>query len=196
MAVLRVVGFDPSLRHWGVASGVFDTRSKQLEVDYVEVVEPIVPTDKQVRQNSKDLAAAHQLAEAALRVTHGANAVFVEVPHGSQSARAMAGYGVCLGVLASLRAQNIPFFEVSERQVKQASVGNRNASKQAVIDWAVAQWPQAPWATYKRNGEELLSASKVEHQADAAATLYTGVNLPEFTQLIQLTHTFTNKETV
>ena len=83
---LILVGMDPSLRNWGLAKGIYDTDTKELQVTFLDVVNPAVPEGKQVRQNSKDLVAAQQLFSAAHLVCNGAHAVFVEVPIGSQSA--------------------------------------------------------------------------------------------------------------
>jgi Holliday junction resolvasome RuvABC endonuclease subunit len=186
MSNLRVVGYDPSLRHWGVAVGHYDLTTKQLKVEHVEVIEPVIPSGKQVRNNSKDLAAATQLATAARDFADGAQAVFVEVPHGSQSARAMASYGVCLGVLGALRAAGIPFYELSESEVKLATVGQKTSTKKEMIEWAIARHPEAPWSTYKQNGKQLISEAKAEHQADAVAAIYAGLRSPQFLQTLQL----------
>ena len=183
MALLKVVGFDPSLRHWGIASGVYDLSTKKLEVTYVDVLEPIIERGKTVRQNSKDLSSAYQLSRGAKEAAKGANAIFVEVPHGSQSARAMASYGICVGILGSLRAEGFNFFELTEREVKSGSIGKTSASKREMIQWATTQFPDAPWSTYSKGGVAVISEAKAEHQADAAATIFSGVQLPQFQQL-------------
>lgn len=82
-----VVGMDPSLRNWGIAKGVLiPSQEMQVRIDWLDVIQPVLPTGKQVRQNSIDLEAAKQLCTAAWEATQGAQAVFVEVPVGSQSA--------------------------------------------------------------------------------------------------------------
>ena len=83
---LQVIGHDPSLRNWGIAKGTYDTVTKELEITSLEVINPVLPEGKQVRQNSHDLTAAEQLYKAAMTASVGAQAVFVEVPIGSQSA--------------------------------------------------------------------------------------------------------------
>jgi Holliday junction resolvasome RuvABC endonuclease subunit len=186
MTILRVVGFDPSLRHWGVAIGRYDLTTQQLKVDHVEVIEPVIPTGKQVRQNSKDLESAKQLACSARAVASSAQALFVEVPHGSQNARSMASYGLCIGVLGALRAEGIPFYELSEMEVKLATLGKKASTKREMIDWITSRHPEAPWSTYTKNGQTLLSEAKVEHQADAVAAIYAGLQSPQFTQTLQL----------
>lgn len=189
--LLNVVGQDPSLRHWGIAKGVYDTVTRTLTINSVEVTEPCLSKNKQVRQNSLDLEAAKQLCEAALVSAQTAHAVFVEVPVGSQSARAMASYGVCVGVLGSLRASGTPLFEVSPIEVKLAGAG-KLASKQEMIDWAVSKHPEANWPKHSKQGELLISNTKAEHQADAIAAIYAGLASNTFKQLLPLieaTHT-------
>ena len=83
---LQVIGHDPSLRNWGIARGIYDTETKQLEITSLDVINPVLSSSKQVRQNSNDLESAEQLYKAALTASMGAQAVFIEVPIGSQSA--------------------------------------------------------------------------------------------------------------
>lgn len=182
---IRVVGFDPSLRNWGIAKGTFfPGNGARIHLDTVEVINPVLPTGKQVRQNSLDLESAKQLCRAALDAAAGAQAIFVEVPIGSQSARAMASYGICVGVLGALRASGIPFFEVTPTEVKMVSVGKKTATKLEMIDWATRRHPEANWPTYKQNGEVLISEAKAEHMADATAAIYAGLACNSFKQLL------------
>lgn len=184
MKRIRVVGFDPSLRNWGMASGWFYPDNGDLQIQKVDVTQPVLSTSKQVRQNSDDLESAFQLYKAAKDFAFDAQAVFVEVPVGSQSARAMASYGICIGVLGGLRAAGIPFFELTPTEVKMAAVGSKTATKQQMIDWAVKTQPQANWPGYTKNGERLISAAKGEHMADAIAAIQAGVNSVPFQQLL------------
>lgn len=183
--LIRVVGFDPSLRNWGMAKGTIDMVEGKLVLDHVDVIQAVLPTGKQVRQNSLDLETAYQLAAGAMDYAKGAQAIFVEVPVGSQSARAMASYGVCVGVLGALRATGIPFFEVTPAEVKLV-VGIKNATKKEMIDWAMRQHPEAPWPMYKDNGVMVVSAAKAEHMADATGAIYAGVRTNSFKQTLHL----------
>jgi Holliday junction resolvasome RuvABC endonuclease subunit len=179
-----VVGFDPSLRNWGVAKGIYVPAEKKLVIEYLDVIHTQHDDSKQVRNNSKDLETAQQLCKGAWEASEGAQAIFVEVPHGSQSARAMASYGICVGVLGALRTAGIPFFEVSESEVKKATTGNRKATKTETIAWAMAKHPEAPWPMYSRNGQLLVSEAKAEHMADAIGAIYAGLASKPFQQLI------------
>ena len=182
--VIQVVGQDPSLRNWGLAVGHLELETMKLTVDSLNLTNPVLPSGKQVRQNSVDLESALQLYKGAADASIGAQAVFVEVPVGSQSARAMASYGVCVGVLGALRANGIPFFEVTPTEVKLASVGNKTATKQDMIKWAMAAHPEANWPMYKQNGKDLVSEAKAEHMADAIAAIYAGIRCNSFQQML------------
>ena len=181
---LFVCGADPSLRNWGYASGIYDTVTRQLTLQHLGVITPVLPTGKQVRQNSLDLESAKQLYEGSVKATRGAHAVFVEVPIGSQSARAMAGYALCCGVLGALRASGVPLHEVTPTEVKMAGYGKKTATKQDMIQWAMEQHPEAPWPMYKQKGVSIVSEAKAEHMADATAAIYAGLSSNLFQQML------------
>jgi Holliday junction resolvasome RuvABC endonuclease subunit len=181
---IKVVGQDPSLRNWGLAVGTYDLDSKKLKIDSVHITNPVLPTGKQVRQNSLDIESAVQLYKGATALTEGAHAVFIEVPVGSQSARAMASYGICVGVLGAMGAQGIPFFELTPTEIKLAGSGTKTATKQEMIEWAMATHPEANWPTYKRNGKDTVSEAKAEHMADAVAAIHAGLACKAFQQLL------------
>lgn len=84
--MLKLLGFDASLRNWGYSLGSYDPKSNSLTIDTVGVIQPVLPSGKQARVNSKDLESAKQLFEGCLPFLEQADAVFVEVPVGSQSA--------------------------------------------------------------------------------------------------------------
>lgn len=150
------------------------------------MIQPVLPTGKQVRQNSKDIEAAKQLFERAIACAKSAQAIFVEVPVGSQSARAMASYATCTGILGAFRALGIPFFELTPTEVKMATVGKQKATKKEMIEWATTRHPEANWPTYKRKGEVLITEESAEHMADATAAIYAGIESNQFKQLISL----------
>lgn len=191
---IRVVGQDPSLRNWGLAVGSLNLETKKLTIELLDLTNPVLPTGKQVRQNSTDLESAFQLYQGAMTAAQGAHAVFVEVPVGSQSARAMASYGVCVGVLGALRANGIPFFEVTPAEVKMAGYGRKTATKQEMIRWAMAAHPEANWPMYKQNGQLVVSEAKAEHMADAVAAIYAGISCNAFKQMLPFIQAQTKKE--
>lgn len=184
--LIPVLGMDPSLNNWGLAHGHYDTESGLISIESLDVIQPLLPTGKQTRNNSKDLGRARQLAEQALAHTQTAAAIFVEVPVGSQNARAMASYGVCIGILASLNAQGIAFYEVTPLEVKQATVGAKTASKLEIITRAVQRYPKAPWPTETKKGEQRIILSKAEHMADAIGAIEAGVHTEDFKRTLQI----------
>jgi len=186
-----VVGMDPSMNNWGLARADWSPATNHLTVQLVSITQPVKLKGKQVRQNSTDLVVAQQLYDNAYEFCKGANAVFVEVPHGSQSARAMASYGICVGILAGLRAMGIPFHEVNANEVKLATGLKKTATKRDIINWAMGKHPEANWPMYKRNGEELVSEALAEHQADAVAAIYAGLSCSSFQQMLSFSKSTT-----
>lgn len=184
MREIRICSFDPSLRNWGVATGTLNLSSMALTIDHLEVIQPIKLEGKQVRQNSIDVDVARQHYERCVALAEGAQAVFAEVPVGSQSSRAMASYGICAGVLGSLRGTGVPFFEVTPTEVKMISVGKKTATKHEMIAWAVEKHPEAPWPRQSRKGVESVVAGTAEHMADAIAAIYAGMATADFQRAI------------
>jgi hypothetical protein len=183
--IINVAGFDPSLTHWGIAEAQLDLTTGYLTTPKLTIVEPTDVKGKQVRVNSKDLHRSEQLSRCAFDAALNAQAIFVEVPVGSQSARSMASYGICVGILSALRAQDIPLIEVTATEVKLSLTSNKNASKRQMIDKAFELYPEANWPWYKRNGETLM-ADKAEHVADAIGAIHAGVLTPTFQNMMRL----------
>jgi Holliday junction resolvasome RuvABC endonuclease subunit len=178
---IPVVGFDPSLTHWGIAQAELDLTTGFLNSPLLQVVEPKKIKHKQVRQNSIDLDVAHQLARSAYYAAKKAKAIFVEVPVGSQSARAMASYGICVGILGSMLANDIQLIEVTATEVKRAFTGNSNATKRQMIDQAIELYPDANFPRWR--GQVTDAA---EHVADALGAIHAGVQTPLFQNLMRL----------
>lgn len=181
---LTVVGFDPSMSNWGIAKGIYVPATNKLTIHHLDVEVPLLPESKQVRQNSKDLDRAQQLAKAVWEAAKDAQAIFVEVPHGSQSARASVSYAICIGILGALRNAGVSFFEVSEAEVKKATTGNKKATKTETIAWAMGAHPEAPWPMKIEKGIPSVVAGKAEHEADAIGAIYAGIASKSFQQVL------------
>ncbi len=179
---IPVVGMDPSLRNWGLAEAVLDLDNGYLSTPVLSLVQPQESKGKSVRQNSKDLEIAELLAAGVIPVIQKAKAVFVEVPHGSPSARAMASYGVCVGVLGSIRALGIELIEVSATENKKTFTGLKSATKDQMIAKAMSLYPDANWPF--SSGK--VNSSKAEHMADAIAAIHAGVQTPVFQNMMRL----------
>ena len=144
---------DPSMANWGIAEAVLDLQDGTLSTPVLSLVQPRDGDGKkQVRRNSLDMCRATELAAAALEVGRRNKVVFVEVPVGSQNARAMCSYGMCLGVLGSLRSEGIEIIEVSPDENKKIFTGNKNATPKANRNcmMKLRYWPtegKASWLT-------------------------------------------------
>ena len=178
---IPVVGFDPSLRNWGIAESFLDLQTGFLDTPALSIVQPKDMEGLQVRQNSSDIHLAEQLARPIFEVAKKAKVIFVEVPVGSQSARAMASYGICLGILGGVKALGIPFIEVTPTEVKKCFTGDKLASKEKMIAKAVQLYPDA---NFPRHRKEI--SGKAEHVADAIAAIHAGVNTSVFQNLMRL----------
>jgi Holliday junction resolvasome RuvABC endonuclease subunit len=186
---LRVLCIDPSLRNWGFAKIIIDSDKTDIEIDSLKLVktESDKKNAKVVRKNSDDLERAKLIYGALHReiVEYVPDFVFVEVPVGSQSARAMASYGICIGVLASI---GVPLIQVTPTEVKLAGHGTKTASKEEMIAWAVKKHPNANWL---KHGGKLVAAN--EHLADAVAVGYAGMNSTQFLQALAAAQSFLNR---
>ena len=184
--MIKVVGIDISLNNLGVCEAEINgTRVEHCAVKLVQPVKADKQTRKQVRKNSDDLRRAKWLHDGLHEAIKDCHVVTIEMPVGSQSARAMASYGICIGVIASV---NKPLIEVTPLEVKLAGAGHKTATKSDMIDWAVIQHPKANWLRRKFKGEiQLLSAN--EHLADALATIYAGMKTAEFKTIMNIMNT-------
>ena len=181
MTVLTVVGLDPSFRNFGMSKGKLDLNAGTLSLSEVELSQSSTGKElKSVRQNSKDLNAAKTQFTGMTEFIKGSDLIFVEVPHGSQSARASASYGICIGILASIE---IPLIQVTANEVKIASTGNKTETKRGMINWAYNLYPDIDWFTQKRKGISVLT-DKNEHIADSIAAIHAGVKTDEFKRLL------------
>lgn len=179
---IKAIGIDPSLRNFGLVVAEIDISTEDYSFQIKEMLlaksEGDKTSKKTVRKNSDELRRAKVLYDAMISMIkkHNAAFAFVEVPVGSQSARAMASYGVCIGVLASCP---IPMIQLTPTEVKLAGTSIKTATKQEMIEAAVIDHPEAKWLSYKRNGELQLSENN-EHLADATFAIKAGMNTDEF----------------
>lgn len=183
--LIPVLGLDPSLRSWGIAEGQLDLETGVLTCLNLTVIETVNGKSKQVRQNSKDLESAEQLAVAAITAAKKAKVIFAEVPVGSQSASAMKSYGVCIGVLAAMRALGLQIIEVTPTEVKKTFTGDKNATKEKMIETALEWYPTANFPRDRGKADGRILA-KAEHVADAIAAIHAGVQTPVFQNVMRL----------
>lgn len=175
MVSIKVLGVDPALRNVGLALCTIDLDEFTIEFTQVKLIETSSDTKKTVRKNSEDLERARHIWKELLPLVQQADVLAVEIPVGSQSARAMCSYGVIIGLLAAI---DKPLIQVTASEVK-AVTGNKNASKQQVIDYCVKEFKEIKWLTTKRNGKVTL-VSKNEHIADAICAVEAGLQTDQF----------------
>jgi len=169
---------DPSLRFTGVALG--HVEGGLVTVESVHLIETEKTTAKTVRKNSDDLRCARVIVDelALLRAAHRPVVTMVEVPSGTQSARASWTLGVMLGLIATFP---FPVVELSPIEVKKHFAGSKTASKDEMIERALGLHPGLAWL---RHGGRLIL--KNEHLADAVAILHTGVASVQFRELTRM----------
>lgn len=181
-----VIGIDPSMNNWGAAVGVVDGE-KLVKIRGIYHHSYEIKKGKTVRQNSQDLRVAQSGYAFVRRLralwSEHVRCIFVEIPVGSQNARAMASYGICIGVIAALREHFPALIEVTPTQVKLSSVGKKTATKAEMIEWATRTWPEANWPTREVKGEDMIIAGQAEHIADACAAIVAGLRTDEYRAL-------------
>lgn len=187
---LNIVGLDPSLSNFGIAKAKLDLDTMEFDITDLVLVQTTNEKDKklkkQVRKNSEDLDRAQLLHKGLQDGCEGAWLAIAEVPVGSQSARAMASYGVCIGILA---ACPIPLIQVTPNEVKLAGFGVRTATKEEMIEWAMSKYPNAPWRVQTQNGAKHKKGDPKadnEHLADAVAAIEAGIQTDQFQQLVSM----------
>lgn len=184
MSTLIVAGLDPSLSNFGLVKGILDLSGSSPTFNLTDMLlQESKATDKKsqkvVRKNSDDLDRARLLHTGMTEFIRDVDIVCVEIPVGSQSARAMASYGICIGVIASI---NKPLIQVTPTEVKVAATGRKTATKAEMIEWATSIYPSAGWLTRVVKGQTFL-VSKNEHLADALAAIKAGVQTDTFKQM-------------
>lgn len=181
---IKVAGLDPSMSNWGIALGELDLKEAYLDITSVHLVHPNKLKKSKERQNAKDVFLAQDLYEQNMQLLKDVDIIFAELPIGSQSARAMASYGICLGVVGALNISlNKQIIQVTPMDVKKV-VGNNNPSKLDMINWAMDEHPETDFPTYKQGGIHYISATKAEHMADAIAAIHAGCKQQSFLNVI------------
>jgi Holliday junction resolvasome RuvABC endonuclease subunit len=179
---IPIGSIDPSLRNVGLVRGLVRLDDLAINIERIYLIETEKLTTKSVRQNSDDLRRAKWAHDGIAEWMHGAAIVFAEVPVGSQSARAMCSYGVCIGLLAAIKPALI---QVQPTEVKMAAVGTKTASKQEMIEWATGLYPRLNWYRSTRKGVTTFG-DKNEHMADAIAAVHAGVRTDEFKRMVAM----------
>lgn len=176
MSTINVLGIDAAFSNMGFARMFLDTRKDSVrDLCSLRLVSTESQHKKEVRKSSDDLRRARELHDALVQECSGVFVAMAEVPSGSQSSRASWSLGIAVGILAGCP---VPIIQVSQLEVKMASVGKKTASKDEMIEWAMALYPQADWI---RSRGRPTKAN--EHLADAVAIIYAGMRTDTFKML-------------
>lgn len=192
MKKIKILGQDPSMQNWGVSVLELDLDTFELTPIAQKVLtnkKKDSAKKKQVRQSSIDFERASDLYKDLHEFIQEHNPAFtmVEMPVGSQSASAMKGYGIVMGVLGSLAqyGYKLPVVQVSELENKINAVGKRTATKKEMIEWAMKKYPNADWKTRKLKGEVVSVDGYNEHLADAIGAADAGIQSDTFLNAVR-----------
>lgn len=185
---LIIGGIDPSFTATGLAKGLYDTETGDLNVYALNLVTTEKDQGKQVRVNSDDLRRASILTVGIHQWIADCHVVMAEVPTGSQSAAAAKGLAIATGVLGSVGevgAFKGKLIQVQPTENKKLFCGSKNASKDDMIEEAMRRWPKAGWRMRKLKGE-LVPLNENEHLADACGAIHAGLQTDQFRSLVQI----------
>lgn len=183
---IRVMGLDPAFANVGVFLAEVDLATGSITGHRLELITNSADkaNKKVVRKNSDDLRRAKETVAQLqyLMREWEPSFIFAEIPSGAQSARAAWALGIAVGVLAGLPC---PIIQLLPREVKEVT-GQKHPDKQDMMNWAYKAFPDLNWITHKRGGENVPSASKNEHLADACAVTVAGVATDEFKSVLSM----------
>ena len=184
--IIKFAGFDPSLRNFGIVTGLLGLDSSEITDVKIQLIETEAGGKKNVRTNSDDLRRAGELWRGVKPIVDKVNIVFTELPVGSQSSRAQTSYGLCMGVLACV---DKPIIQLTPNDIKMYVGGKKDTSKNTIIEWAREKHLDAGWLTRKSKGEVSL-LSKNEPPADALAAVYAGLQTDQYSQAVSMMRAF------
>lgn len=175
---MKVLGIDPSLRNFGYALVDLNLDDLSFKVEELKLVTTEATKIKTSRKNCDDLERCRSQYAALKEMESKAKIAFVEMPVGSQSARAMMSYGACMALIAAL---DIPVIQLTPTDVKIAAVGDKLATKPEMIAWATTRYPHANWLVARG---KFTNAN--EHLADAVGAIEAGLASDEFGALMSM----------
>jgi len=181
---IEVLAIDPAMRNWGLARLMICPHQLTIQVVDLKLVTTESQAGKTVRKSSDDYRRAQEAFAAAHAWAQIADLIMAEVPSGSQSSRASLGAGMSIMGLAALGTMR-PLIQVNPIEAKKAVTGRKTASKDEMIAWASAKYPQAPWIRARGKSTGALVDAN-EHLADALAIAHAGVQTAEFRSAISM----------
>lgn len=186
MKTIDCLAVDPGLSNTGLARLRIDVDTGDIEIAGLRLISSAPESKaKGVRVNSDDLRRAEISASAIIEEMKDCHLLFAEIPSGAQNARAATAFGICTGILGTIRAMGRPIIEVMPSERGMAILGKKSVCKEEVIDFMTKRYPDAPWLR-ARNNPTGKFIDKNEHIADAVAIGWAGVKTPQFKQALGL----------
>lgn len=188
MTKLIVLGVDPGLALTGFAVAEISIATGAIaKVREIGIHKTEKSKHRTIRKTSDDLARARLQADRlrALIDRHRIDVIACEMATTTPYTLPTFSFGVMIGIVAALAR---PVIEVLPQEVKIAAAGNRNATKQDVIRWAVKMTgrEKLDWPTSSRKNQLglLYRGASVtlaaEHPADALAAIQAAVSTEQF----------------
>jgi hypothetical protein len=186
---IKVLGVDGSMSNFGMARCEIDTETFAIEVLDLTLAQVLSETSKTVVKTADNYRRACDIRAAFLACCADVALVMAEIPlmitpHPKMppGAASLANHnsGLVIGVLAG---SPVPLIPVMPDDVKIAALNARRASKEEMIEWAMAKYPNAPWRMRKLHGK-MVPVADNEHLADAVAVVHAGVRTAQFMQSI------------
>lgn len=172
--MIKILGVDPSLRSWGMAGCTYDING--LKVIGTTIIKTKNTKTKSIKQNQSDIQSANELYLGLIDAVKDADLICIEVPHGSQSSRAMVSYGVCVALIGVIQTINSNIIQVSANDVKAIVRTDKDhkPTKEDMIRWVKDKHPEAKLPT-------TLSA---EHICDAIVAIHAAMQTRQFKEYL------------
>lgn len=181
---IKLIGLDPSLRNFGVSIGFYDTVTKSLEITNGFVI-CSKPNHKKLTQANQDVLTTKSIFTELSTHIVDCDYWTAELPTGSQSSRAMASYGICIGIIGSLVVSNPNFISCTPYDVKKV-VGIKTTDKEQIINWVTHTYPNIlTWLPKAKN--------KQEHICDSIVAMHLLVHNPKFTEYVNENYPISNR---
>lgn len=167
MSTITIAGVDISLTNLGMVKGKLDLSEGFFDDITIDLVTTKPSKNKTVVKRIDDVDRMRQLYLGFTEFMADVDAIFIELPTGSQTANAAKSYAISCYTLATT---DKPFILVDPKYLKKHSAG-QSATKDQMIAWARKNYPDIPIPKAK---------AKAEHIADAFGAIHAGITLNEF----------------
>ena len=181
---IKILGIDPSMSNWGMAKATLDVDTLAFTIDDLILIETESEAKKGVIKQSDDLRRAKIVKEGMIEACEDVSIAVSEIPFCNPAGYAAANFnsGLVTGVLA---ACPVPLIQVFPAEVKFKATGIRSATKDEMIAWAIAKFPNAPWKMRTLKGKQVPTKAN-EHLADAVAAINAGLDSQQLRQALAI----------